>query len=121
MAQSLQVGEDTARRVSGTAEDLLTALDASAREIDETLPEALARLDARIGESRGVVSGAKPELLALVTAAESTHDATEAIAQGKIGSASCRERVCQYVEISAVAGSLKTTTHTLTHLKRILR
>src|SRR3546814_12045344 len=81
MAQSLQVGEDTARRVSGTAEDLLTALDASAREIDETLPEALARLDARIGESRGVVSGAKPELLALVTAAESTHDAIEAIAQ----------------------------------------
>src|SRR3546814_4721484 len=49
--------------------------------IDETLPEALARLDARIGESRGVVSGAKPELLALVTAAESTHDAIEAIAQ----------------------------------------
>src|SRR3546814_4122280 len=81
MAQSLQVGEDTARRVIGTAEDLLTALDASAREIDETLPEALARLDARIGESRGVVSGAKPELLALVTAAESTHDAIEAIAQ----------------------------------------
>ncbi|MCM8730167.1 hypothetical protein ACFO8O_04180 [Hephaestia sp. GCM10023244] len=81
MTVSLQAGEDTARRVIGTAEDLLTALDASAREIDETLPEALARLDARIGESRGVVSGAKPELLALVTAAESTHDAIEAIAQ----------------------------------------
>ncbi|HVI98760.1 MAG TPA: hypothetical protein VM657_06815 [Sphingomonas sp.] len=81
MAASLQAGEDTARRVIGTAEDLLTALDASAREIDETLPQALARLDARIGESRGVVSGAKPELLALVTAAESTHDAIEAIAQ----------------------------------------
>src|SRR3546814_2851589 len=32
MAQSLQVGEDTARRVIGTAEDLLTALDASRSE-----------------------------------------------------------------------------------------
>ncbi|MES2989019.1 MAG: hypothetical protein V4808_14035, partial [Pseudomonadota bacterium] len=42
--------------------------------------EALARLDARINASRQVVAGAKPELLALVTAAESTHDAIEAIA-----------------------------------------
>jgi hypothetical protein len=81
MTDSLKAGEDMARRVIGTAEDLLTALDASAREIDETLPEALARLDTRIGESRKVVAGAKPELLALVTAAESTHDAIEAIAQ----------------------------------------
>src|SRR3546814_17014022 len=28
----------------------------------------------------------------------------------QLGRASCRERVCQYVEISVVAGSLKTTT-----------
>src|SRR3546814_14868052 len=28
-------------------------------------------------------------------------------AQGQIGRASCRERVCQYVSISVVAGSLK--------------
>lgn len=81
MAETMRVGEDLARGVIGTAEELLTALDASAREIDETLPEALARLDARIAESRGVVAGAKPELLALVTAAESTHDAIEAIAE----------------------------------------
>ncbi len=67
-------------KVIGTSEDLLTALDASAREIDETLPEALARLDERISTSRKFVAGAKPELLALVTAAESTHDAIEAIA-----------------------------------------
>ena len=64
----------------GTTERLLIALDAAAREIDETLPEALARLDARIADSRHVVGDAKPELLALVTAAESTHDAIEAIA-----------------------------------------
>ncbi len=80
MTVALNTGDETARRVIGTSEDLLTALDASAREIDETLPEALARLDARIAASRQVVAGAKPELLALVTAAESTHDAIEAIA-----------------------------------------
>jgi hypothetical protein len=80
MSEALRTGDQLARKVIGTSEDLLTALDASAREIDETLPEALSRLDARITASRKIVSGAKPELLALVTAAESTHDAIEAIA-----------------------------------------
>ncbi|MBX3595482.1 hypothetical protein [Sphingomonas sp.] len=80
MTETLKVGEETARRVIATAEDLLTALDASAREIDETMPEALVRLEDRIGETRKVIAGSKPELLALVTAAESTHDAIEAIA-----------------------------------------
>lgn len=80
MTETLKVGDDTARRVIATAEELLVALDASAREIDETMPEALARLDDRIGATRQVIAGSKPELLALVTAAESTHDAIEAIA-----------------------------------------
>lgn len=80
MTETLNVGDATARRVIATADDLLIALDASAREIDETMPEALARLDNRIAATRTVVAGAKPELLALVTAAESTHDAIEAIA-----------------------------------------
>lgn len=80
MTIALYTGDDTARKVIGTSEELLTALDASAREIDETLPEALERLDARILASRQVVAASKPELLALVTAAESTHDAIEAIA-----------------------------------------
>ncbi|MBY0284562.1 MAG: hypothetical protein K2W81_11440 [Sphingomonas sp.] len=80
MTEALNTGEATARKVINTSEDLLTSLDAAAREIDETLPEALARLDARIATSRSVVAGAKPELLSLVTAAESTHDAIEAIA-----------------------------------------
>src|SRR3546814_13478329 len=35
------------------------------------------------------------------------HVAVSAGAQGQIGRASCRERVCQYVEISVVAVSLK--------------
>ncbi len=80
MREAMKAGEETALGVIRTSEDLLTALDASAREIDETLPEALNRLDARIALSRKVVAESKPELMALVTAAESTHDAIEAIA-----------------------------------------
>ena len=80
MREAMKAGEETAQGVIRTSEDLLTALDASAREIDETLPEALDRLDARIALSRKVVAESKPELMALVTAAESTHDAIEAIA-----------------------------------------
>lgn len=80
MTESLKVGDETARRVIATAESLLTALDATAREMDDSMPEALARLEDRIGATRGVIAASKPELLALVTAAESTHDAIEAIA-----------------------------------------
>ncbi|WP_375391235.1 hypothetical protein [uncultured Sphingomonas sp.] len=80
MTESLRAGEALATRTIGTTESLLIALDSAAREIDETLPDALARLDQRIGQSKAVVVAAKPELLALVTAAESTHDAIEAVA-----------------------------------------
>jgi len=80
MTEALKAGEAMATRTIGTTESLLIALDAAAREIDETLPEALTRLDAKIAASKQVVVAAKPELLALVTAAESTHDAIEAIA-----------------------------------------
>jgi hypothetical protein len=81
MTEALKTGDAIATSAIGTTERLLMALDAAAREIDETLPDALARLDARIADSRNIVGDAKPELLALVTAAESTHDAIEAIAQ----------------------------------------
>ena len=80
MTEALRAGDAMATRTIGTTESLLIALDAAAREIDETLPDALARLDAKIAGSKQVVVAAKPELLALVTAAESTHDAIEAIA-----------------------------------------
>lgn len=81
MTEALKTGDAMATSAIGTTERLLLALDAAAREIDETLPDALTRLDTRIASSRKVVGDAKPELLALVTAAESTHDAIEAIAQ----------------------------------------
>ena len=80
MTESLRAGDAMATHVIGTTESLLLALDAASREIDETLPEALTRLDARITGSKRVIGETKPELLSLVTAAESTHDAIEAIA-----------------------------------------
>ena len=80
MTEALRAGEDMATRTIGTTESLLIALDSAAREIDETLPDALQRLDERVTSSKAVVGAAKPELMALVTAAESTHDAIEAIA-----------------------------------------
>ncbi|MBJ6121271.1 hypothetical protein JAO74_05630 [Sphingomonas sp. BT553] len=80
MTEALRSGDMMAARTIGTTEALLVALDAAAREIDETLPDALGRLDARVDDSRRLIAHAKPELLALVTAAESTHDAIEAVA-----------------------------------------
>ena len=81
MTETLRIGQGQAQSMISVAETLLTALDASAREIDETLPEALARLDKHLSTSRALVGAAKPELLALVTAAESTHDAVGAVAE----------------------------------------
>lgn len=80
MTEALKAGDAMATRTIITTESLLIALDAATREIDETLPEALTRLDARIIGTKRMVAETKPELLALVTAAESTHDAIEAIA-----------------------------------------
>ena len=80
MTEALRTGGTLAERTIGITEALLVALDAAAREIDETLPDALGRLDDRVAVSRRGLAQTKPELLALVTAAESTHDAIEAIA-----------------------------------------
>ncbi len=81
MTQALAAGDAMANKAIATTESLLVALDAAAREIDETLPAAVDRLDSRVIAAKAVVVAAKPELLALVTAAESTHEAIEAIAQ----------------------------------------
>lgn len=104
MTESLRVGDALAHDAIGTSERLLVALDAAAREIDETLPDALARLDARIGASRTVVASAKPELLSLVTAAESTHDAIEAIAEVIAGQRTTLDALSQTMAETLDAG-----------------
>jgi hypothetical protein len=81
MTEALAAGDAMASKAIATTETLLLALDSAAREIDETLPAAVDRLDAKVAAAQAVVVAAKPELLALVTAAESTHDAIEAVAQ----------------------------------------
>lgn len=81
LTAAIDSGNGSAARTIATTENLLVALDAAAREMDETMPEAIARLETRVGSTKQVITAAKPELLALVTAAESTHDAIEAVAE----------------------------------------
>lgn len=80
MTVALREGDSAALKAISSAETLLIALDSAAREMDETLPGALARLDQRLDSTRQRVASTKPELLALVAAAESTHHAVDAVA-----------------------------------------
>jgi len=80
MNKALRVGDDAAVQVIATTEALLIALDAAARELDETLPGALVRLDGCLDETRRRIEATSPELLALVTASQTTHTAVTAVA-----------------------------------------
>ena len=80
MTRALKDGEGAALTATATIETLLIALDSAAREMDETLPASLGRLDDRLQRTRTLIGGAQPDLLALVAAAESTHEAIEAVA-----------------------------------------
>jgi len=100
MSETIRAGDDIATTTIETAERLLIALDSATREIDETVPAALARLDAQIVASRALVGDARPELDALVIAAESTHDAIESVAFVISG---------QRDQAETLAGTLQTT------------
>ena len=60
MAARLSDSETIAQRLLSRSEDLMLALDSVAREIDETLPRALARLDGAIGQSRTLLNDIAP-------------------------------------------------------------
>ncbi|WP_326408862.1 hypothetical protein [Sphingomonas sp.] len=62
LSTSLAGAGDAADSFIARSEALLTALDASAREIDETLPAALARLDGFAEASRGRIEAMRPEV-----------------------------------------------------------
>ncbi|WP_046347790.1 hypothetical protein [Sphingomonas changbaiensis] len=62
LSTSLAGAGDAADSFIARSEALLTALDASAREIDETLPAALARLDGYAEASRGRIEAMRPEV-----------------------------------------------------------
>ncbi|MFM9976906.1 MAG: hypothetical protein ACKVOP_02510 [Sphingomonadaceae bacterium] len=52
----LERGTETADTLIARSETLMTALDASAREIDETLPAAFARLDTKVAETAPAIT-----------------------------------------------------------------
>ncbi len=60
MTARLSDSETIAQRLLSRSEDLMLALDSVAREIDETLPRALARLDGTIGQSRTLMNDIAP-------------------------------------------------------------
>lgn len=72
LQQALSSGHDTADRLIGRSESLLLALDSSTRELDETLPLALGRLDERLGMTLQIIANTSPE-------AEKLEAVTEAI------------------------------------------
>ncbi len=74
LTSSLEVGTTTADTLIARAETLMTALDASAREIDETLPAALGRLDLRTDASRAKIDETAPAVSQLERDASSTLD-----------------------------------------------
>jgi hypothetical protein len=71
---ALERGTGTADALIGRTEKLMTALDATTREIDETLPAAFDRLDKRAVASMDVVAGTAPEVEALERNAGSALD-----------------------------------------------
>lgn len=74
LLESLHAGGQTAGGLIVQAETLLTALDASVREIDETLPLAHKRLEETAAASRQVARAAMPEITALETASSAALD-----------------------------------------------
>jgi len=84
LSTSLGSAGDAADGFIARSELLLTALDASAREIDETLPAALARLDGYTEASRGRIEAMRPavgEIEADATAALDRLAQTEKLLQ----------------------------------------
>lgn len=71
---ALNGGGAAADNLIARSETLLTALDASAREIDETLPAAFARLETTAGASRERIAALAPGLGGLETSANAAFD-----------------------------------------------
>jgi hypothetical protein len=70
LKQTLDGGGESAKLLIDRSETLLTALDAAAREIDETLPAAYARLETQAASTLEMVSKASPQVLETAKVAE---------------------------------------------------
>ena len=62
LTMSLDTGGLSAETMISKTETLMTALDATTREIEETLPNAFGRLDSRIEASRAKIAEVAPEV-----------------------------------------------------------
>ncbi|MGV3771010.1 MAG: hypothetical protein ACO1NM_13355 [Sphingobium phenoxybenzoativorans] len=77
MDRALAAGNSTAEQLISRSESLLMALDSSVREIEETYPAALGRLDGRVEETRKLLASAEPEIEKLETIAQSVLGRTQ--------------------------------------------
>ena len=109
MAEALQRGGGIAAQTIASAETLLIALDSAAREMDETLPEALARLDRRLDATHQRVAATKPEMLALVNASESTSDAIDSVATALAAQRRTADEVAGKLDAALIASREKAT------------
>lgn len=81
MNVALAIGGERADKLRDKAEATLVALDANAREIDETLPAALARLDTQLAAVREMVPQVGGGVEALVAPSEAARNAVAALAE----------------------------------------
>ncbi len=65
LATALGNGGDKTNELVGRVESLMTAIDAATREIDETMPAAYARLEAKAKETMATVTEATPVITTL--------------------------------------------------------
>lgn len=71
MDAALSSGNSTAEQLVARSELLMLAIDSSVREMDETYPLALGRLDARVENSRSLLASAAPEIEKMEAIADS--------------------------------------------------
>jgi len=94
---ALQGGHQTAEKLIARSEALLLALDASVRELDESHPAALNRLNDRIEQSRALLAAATPEIEGLEAVAQSIFGRTQEAEELLRGQS---RRLAQWIEDS---------------------
>ena len=74
LSTALETGSARAETLIGRTEKLMTALDATRHELDETLPAAFERIDARATTSRQTLATVAPEVAAVEASAGAALD-----------------------------------------------
>jgi hypothetical protein len=75
---ALEGGHEAAGTLSEKTESLLTALDAAAREMDETIPAAYARLEVQAGKAMATANAVAPLMASLAATSETVADRVSA-------------------------------------------